>query len=99
MIPKIKLDDDLTPEEFIKNNNYDFWCYVIDALKHLTLYPNEESATAFILYGKKLLTERAYQVDRNRAEETIDKALKFMLEYEEYEKCQELENYRKILNK
>jgi hypothetical protein len=95
MIPKIKLDKDSTVQDFVKNNHYDFWKYTISAIRDLVNYPDKDSTIAFILYGGKINGELPTKVTRDRAIETIEKAIENMIEYEEYEICQELENYKK----
>jgi hypothetical protein len=96
-IPKIELEENKTWKEYIEENEFTFWKMTINALSELSKTEDEE-CVAFILYGGKLIKPKEFVVQRNNAEETIEKALNKMTEHEEYEYCSKLVDIKNKLN-
>lgn len=92
---RILLDGNKVFKDFIKENDADFWKYTVDAILELS-ENGEESSTAFILYGGGLDSEKAFVVERKDIDETIERALHKMEEFENYEMCSELVRVSKI---
>ena len=86
-IPKIKLEENTTWQEYIKENELSFWKMTIDAITLLSENPDTEEQTAFILHGGKLDKDKEFVIRIDEVDETIDRALSKMEHLEEYEMC------------
>lgn len=92
---RILLDGNKVFKDFIKENDTDFWNYTVEAIIKLS-ESDEDSSTAFILYGGGLESEKAFVVERKDISETIERALNKMEDFENYEMCSELVRVSKL---
>ena len=85
-VPRKKLEEGMTWQDFIKNNELEFWEMTISAAEKL-YETDSQDYTAFILYGGKLDSEKEFVVKKYDIIETLDKGLSKMEELELYEMC------------
>lgn len=84
---RIELEINKGLDDFIKENEMDFWELTIEAIKNLSNNDHLDSYVAFTLYGGLLKEEEKFVIKRKNVIETINKALIRMEDKEEYEKC------------
>lgn len=99
-IPRIKLKKGKGWEDYITDNELDFWDMTFDAVNILSDNPDLDSYTAFILHGGILDKDKEFVIERNNISEFIENGLEKMENLEEYERCSRiLEISKKFTNK